>query len=209
MDSRPKEIEVKFALPHLADIRTRLLRLGARQLSPRTLEVNLRFDDPHGRLAGAGQVLRLRRDRAAHLTYKAPGPIPEERLEIELEIDSLDAGRHLLEALGYHVVAAYEKYREAFRLGDGLVLLDDLPFGHFVEIEAGSVDALKHLAADLGLEWERRITVSYLDLFSGLLARPGLAAPAATFEDWGTLAMPPHDLLEDLARSLQSQRAAP
>jgi adenylate cyclase, class 2 len=205
----PQEIEVKFALPHLADLRARLLRLGARQLSPRTLEVNLRFDDPTGKLAEAGQVLRLRRDRAAHLTYKAPGPVPEERLEIDLEIDSLEAGQRLLEALGYRLVAAYEKYREVFRLEEGLVMLDDLPFGHFVEIEAGSIDRLKHLGAALDLAWERRITVSYLDLFHGLQGYPWAGAQAATFEHWDGLAIPSHDLLEDLARTLQSQRSVP
>jgi adenylate cyclase class 2 len=209
VDPPPQEIEVKFALPHLADLRTRLLRLGAHQLSPRTLEVNLRFDDPAGKLAEAGQVLRLRRDRAAHLTYKAPGPVPEERLEIDLEIDSLEAGQRLLEALGYRLVAAYEKYREVFRLEQGLVMLDDLPFGHFVEIEAGSISRLKRLAAALDLAWERRITVSYLDLFRGLQGYPRAGAQAATFEDWDGLAIPSHDLLEDLARTLQSQRSVP
>jgi adenylate cyclase, class 2 len=209
VDSRPQEIEVKFAQPHLADIRTRLLGLGARQLSPRALEVNLRFDDPAGKLAEAGQVLRLRQDRAAHLTFKSPGPVPEERLEIELEIDSLETGRRLLEALGYRLVAAYEKYREVFRLEEGLVMLDDLPFGHFVEIEAASLDGLKHLTAVLDLAWERRITASYLDLFRALQTSPAAGAQAATFEQWDGLAIPSHNLLEDLARTLQSHRSAP
>jgi predicted adenylyl cyclase CyaB len=196
------EIEVKFALPHLAEVRARLLASGARLLSPRTLEVNLRFDDPAGKLAGAGRVLRLRRDRASRLTYKAPGAVPEERVEIELEIDSDEIGRRFLEALGYRVVAAYEKFREVFALEDDHIMLDELPFGHFLETESSSIAGLRRRSDSLGLEWSRRITASYVALFEILRARAGREVPAATFEHWQDLPRPSVDDLEAAAREL-------
>lgn len=202
------EIEIKFALPHLADIRARILALGARLLSPRALEVNLRFDDPAGKLSGAGRVLRLRRDRASRLTYKAPGTMPEERVEIELEIDNDESGRRFLEALGYRVVAEYEKYREVFGLDDDHIMLDELPFGHFVEIESRSIDGLRRRSDTLGLNWPRRITASYVALFEILRSRAGRDIPAATFEHWKGLPPPSVDDLEAAARELEPGPAA-
>lgn len=209
MEAPHREIEVKFVLPHLTHLRERLLALGAHQLSPRALEVNLRFDNASGALSKDGLVLRLRRDRRTYFTYKAPGSVPEERLEVEVEIDSADDGRRFLEALGYRVVAAYEKYREVFRLGAELVMLDDLPFGHFVEIEADSLERLQAAAEALGLDWDRRITASYVALFETLRSRAGLAAPAATFEHWGDRPVLSQGEIEASARHLQTQRSGP
>ena len=202
-----REIEAKFLLPHLADVRLRVLSGGGRLVEPRSLELNLRFDDNAGHLAAGGRVLRLRRDRTTRLTYKAPGPTAEERAEMELEIDSADGGRQLLEALGYRVVAAYEKYRETFAFGDERVMLDELPFGYFVEIEAASVNRLRTAAEGLGLPWESRLQASYLDLFYALRPVLGLQAEEATFaafEGWPRLSLPD---LEALARRARRQRA--
>src|SRR4030067_177056 len=106
MNASDREIEAKFLLPHLADVRLRVLSGGGRLIDPRSLELNLRFDDDAGRLSAGGRVLRLRRDRTTRLTYKTPGPTAEERAEVELEIESADGGRQFLEALGYRGVAA-------------------------------------------------------------------------------------------------------
>jgi adenylate cyclase, class 2 len=181
MNASDREIEAKFLLPHLADVRLRVLSGGGRLIGPRSLELNLRFDDDAGRLSAGGRVLRLRSDRTTRLTYKKPGPAAEERVEVELEIESADVGRQLLEALGYRVVAAYEKYRETFAFGDERVMLDELPFGYFAEIEAESVDRLRSAAERLGFPWESRLRASYLDLFYALRPALGLQEEQATF----------------------------
>jgi adenylate cyclase, class 2 len=181
MNASGREIEAKFLLPRLEDVRLRVLSGGGRLIEPRSLELNLRFDDEAGRLAASGRVLRLRRDRTIRLTYKGPGPTTEERTEVELEIESADAGRQLLEALGYRVVAAYEKYRETFAFGDDRVMLDELPFGYFAEIEADSFARLRSAADSLGFLWESRVRASYLDLFYALRPVLGLESEQATF----------------------------
>jgi len=200
MDILGREIEAKFLLPHLADLRARLLAGGGRLVSPRTLELNLRFDDESRRLSAAGRVLRLRRDRSTHLTYKAPGPTPEERVEVEVEVEHPDDGRRFLEALGYHVVAAYEKYREIFDLGGASVMLDELPFGHFVEIEADSLEAVRTSAGMLGLAWEQRLRASYLDLFEAVRTRLGRTVDQATFAAFENVPALSFAELETLAR---------
>ncbi len=108
MEAPPIEIEAKFAVPRLDPIRSQLLDRSARLLLPRLQETNLRFDDPNGRLASDGRVLRLRTNHDTRLTYKAPGPDPEHRVEVELEIDDAAAARQLLEGLGfgYNTMAA-------------------------------------------------------------------------------------------------------
>jgi adenylate cyclase class 2 len=175
------EIEAKFYLHHLADMRQRLLELGARLLASRSLEKNLRFDTPDRSLSRIGSVLRLRQDRTIHLTYKAPGPSSEVRREIELEVDDLNAARAFLEALGFERVFYYEKYREVLTLEPVHVMLDELPFGCFLEIEGDSLVDVAQAARRLGLDWDRRIPDSYPALFEHLRSSLDLPFSDATF----------------------------
>lgn len=165
-----QEIEVKFRVASLDETRRRLGDLGA-ELIGRSHEANLCFDDEAGRLRAAGELLRLRRDRRATLTYKSP---PAEsagerdarfkvRREIEVEVGSFEEARALLEALGYRVAAHYEKERETWRYGGATILLDSLSFGSFVELE-GEPAAIERVARSLGFDLAEGITVSYLDL---------------------------------------------
>ncbi len=189
------EIEAKWHLLHLASIRQRLISAGARLLAARQLERNARFDTPDGRLSRAGEVLRLREEAHHRLTYKRPLAVPEGRTEIELEIDDPQAAAALLHALGYQAVFVYEKYRETFGLEPALVMLDELPFGCFVEIEAPSLPDVALAATRVGLGWERRITRSYVDLFEELRRRQALPFRNATFAEFaGRPPAPPQDL---------------
>jgi adenylate cyclase class 2 len=184
MTDQPTEIEFKFYLRHLEDIRQRVLKNGGRMLAPRLLEHNLRFDTPERRLSETGQVLRLRQDQDIRLTYKHPLPGEATRLELELKVDNLRTARALLEELGYQVTETYEKYRETFSLDQVQVMLDALPFGCFVELEGPSVEAIKSAAETLALDWQARLTISYLGLFSVLRARLQLPFTDLTFANF-------------------------
>ncbi len=128
-------------------------------------------------------MLRLRHDRRRTLTFKRALASPEIRTEIEIEIDDLAAARELFLSLGYVPLFIYEKYREVLALDDTLVMLDELPFGSFVEIEGPSLGAIGRAAARLGLDWTGRVTRSYLSIFEALRLRLGLATECATFAD--------------------------
>lgn len=184
MAGNEPEIEAKFYLPHLADIRRRLLDLGSRLLAPRLLEKNLRFDTPDRRLSRTGTVLRLRQDRTVRLTYKTPGETSEVRHEIEFEVDDLEAARAFLEALGFERAFTYEKYREVFALDPVHVMLDELPFGCFTEIEGASLPEIIEAAGRLGLAWERRVPDSYPALFERLRHTLALPFSDATFANF-------------------------
>jgi adenylate cyclase class 2 len=182
------EIEVKFYLRHLEDIRKRLIAHGALSKTGRLLEHNLRFDTPDRELAEKKHVLRLRQDNRATLTFKSPRGQVETREEFEIEIDDFESGRKFLEALGFTVTTLYEKYRETYQIDLIQVMLDELPFGCFVEIEGPSIEAIRQVSDQLGLPWERRVQASYLELFDRIRRPLEIDFEEITFENFKGLA---------------------
>src|SRR5262245_58149012 len=179
MMNNMQEIEAKFYVPDLKKIETRLQSLKARLIQVRILETNIRFDLPDHRLRSEGHVLRLRQDTEARLTYKDSGKNDEgviNRTEIEFTVESFDKAKLFLEALGYQKLLEYEKYRTTYELHQasevlqnlgGLVhiMLDELPYGNFVEIEGESTQAIQTLAEKLKLNRDAAISHSYSALF--------------------------------------------
>ncbi|HOE35223.1 MAG: class IV adenylate cyclase [Chloroflexi bacterium] len=192
-----QEIEVKFYLASPDALRQRVIAAGAELVQPRVLERNLRFDTEAMDLRAKAQVLRLRADQTARLTFKGPGQAREgvlERQEIEFEVSDFGAARRFLEALGYRAYTSYEKLRETFLLDGVQVSLDAMPFGFFAELEGPSAGAIRAAADKLGLDWNRRLTASYLDQFEALKARLNLNADALTFEGFRGLTIRAEDL---------------
>jgi len=182
------EVEVKFYLPELQAFRERLLAAGAEQVKPRLFERNVRFDSPGERLRFQFQLLRLRRDDRIRLTFK--GPPPEEgeteakvREELEVEVSDFETTAAILERLGFPAQQVYEKYRETFHLGAVEIVLDEMPFGNFVELE-GEEEAIRAAAARLGLDWEQRILDNYLALMARLKEEHHLDFDDATFDNF-------------------------
>ena len=190
MKNAGQEIEAKFYVKDLAAIERRLLSIGGELVSPRVKEINLRFDTQDGRMAISRQALRLRMDTVARLTFKGPqavGDTVSNRQEIEFEVSDYQAAREFLEALGFILAVSYEKYRTTYTLGSTEVVLDELPFGSFIEIEASSAEAIHRSAKQLGLDWDARCADSYLGLFLRLKSAVGLTAENLTFDelsDW-------------------------
>ena len=150
----------------------------------RQLERNWRFDDSQGSLQKQGIVLRLREDDKVRLTYKKKVNTIEQREEIEFAVEDANAARAFLQALGFHVVSGYEKYRETFKLGQVEILLDELPFGSFVEIEGPNLSAVRETAQRLSLNWDDRVQASYLDLMLQLERGLRLPFTEATFKNY-------------------------
>lgn len=193
------EVEVKFFVADLAAVRQRLEALGATVVAPRVRERNVRFDTADEGLLAREALLRLRQDTRVRLTYKglaAQDAVSEAKVreEIELSVDDFDRMALILSRLGFAAVQTYEKYRETFAWRDVEVVLDEMPFGAFVEIEGASDASLKSAARAIGLDWSRRVLANYLALME--LARRAFELPFrdltfANFErhpvDMGTL----------------------
>ena len=197
MASSGEELEVKFYVPDLARVAERLqalsAALGAKLVQPRQHETNLRFDTPNGDLVRQRQVLRLRQDDAARLTFKGPGREVDgiqQRQELEFTVSNFGMAQRFLEALGYQVIWMYEKYRQTYALGDVLVTLDELPFGNFIEVEGPDGGSIQAAAQALGLDWEQRILVSYAALFEQARQALEFTFRDLSFENFRGIAVP-------------------
>lgn len=197
MTSAHQEIEAKFYVRDLAAIEARLRAWGAVCRVPRTFEYNLRYDNPAGTLLQEHKVLRLRRFDDIRLTFKGPGQAIAgalARTEIELVVNDFENAQLFLNGLGYQVVMIYEKYRTLYEWGTAYAALDELPYGHFVEIEAENPEKITALACTLRLNPKTAVAASYQTLFVHLKQTRGLTMPHLTFEAFAGLAISPDDL---------------
>ena len=182
-----QEIEAKFHVQNLRKIELRLLELKAQLIQPRVHEVNLRFDMPDGELRNSFRVLRLRQDDIARFTFK--GPSVEEtggilsRQEIEFEVGDFDSAKHFLEAIGFQVVVFYEKFRTTYELNNTHIMLDELPYGSFIEIEGQNVETIHSIANLLGLNWDAMVKAGYHALFERVAGKYGLDVSTLSFEN--------------------------
>jgi adenylate cyclase class 2 len=197
MAQNNQEIEVKFYITDLSGVQARLEELGAHLVHGRTHEINLRFDTPQGDLLRQYQVLRLRQDSKARLTYKGPAQTLEgarARQEIEFTVSDFSSARAFLEALGYLVVMMYEKYRTTYEMEGMEILLDEMPYGSFLEIEGPDPGAMHRLTQALQLDWESAAPDSYTALFEKLRSRLGLTFRDLSFDNFATLKVTAADL---------------
>ncbi len=187
MSEKHTEIEIKVHVNDLARIEKRLLGLGAVLLHPRQHEINLRFDTPDQSLAHKAQVLRLRQDDQARLTFKGQGTARDGvriRQEIEFSVSDIDAARLFLEALDFQVYTAYEKYRTTYQYKGCEIVLDELPYGSFYEIEGPDVETVQAVNSELGLRWGSGVALSYTELFQQLRGVYGWEFNDLTFENF-------------------------
>jgi len=185
-----REREVKFYLSDLQDQKRILENAGAVLIKNRVSELNYRFDTSTNSLKEKHQVLRLRKDDQIRLTFKDQTDISKgiaDRRELEIGIDNFDIARSMLEALGFSVFIIYEKYRTTYRLDQCEVVLDELPFGTFLEIEGTSIESIRAAADLLELDWKDRITFSYLELFYHLKTKKNLQIDHILFENFKDL----------------------
>lgn len=187
MSDRGQETEAKFYLLYPDRILARLQELAARLIQPRVLETNLRFDLPDGALRSQGRVLRLRRDTESRLTYKGASESKSgilDRQEIEFIVEDFEKARQFLEALGYQKSGYYEKYRATYELDEVHIMLDELPYGKFLEIEGQSEEQIRAVAAQLHLDWGSAIEVSYMALFENVRNAKQLSFQDVSFKNF-------------------------
>ncbi len=141
---------------------------GAELIAPRIYERNVRYDTAWQSLRLQGKLIRLRQDRAVTLTFKGPAQeanYSEARVreELEINVSDFDTLAAILKRIGLEPVQVYEKYRETFQLGMVEIVIDQMPFGDFIELEGEELD-IKNTAGQLGLDWRERILANYLAL---------------------------------------------
>ena len=73
-------------------------------------------------------------------------------------------------------------------------LLDEMPYGHFSEIEGSDTSAINQAAGNLDLSWEARIPESYTSLFDLLKEKLALTFRDLSFANFADLKITPEDL---------------
>jgi len=197
MAGKGQETEAKFYVLHLDKVIARLEDFHAQLVQSRVLETNLRFDLPDGSLTYQGRVLRLRQDTRARLTYKGAGQNRGgvlDRQEIEFIVEDGAKARQFLEALGYQKSMYYEKYRATYELDHALIMVDELPYGNFVEIEGETVEQIQSISARLDLDWKSAVPTSYTALFVKLREALHLSFQDISFDNFRGLKVSAQDL---------------
>ena len=141
----PIEIEKKFRLTQKQreTILSRLPEIGATLIATEFEENTIYGSD---QIDLKSSIIRLRRvGNKAILTYKerlkSTSTIKHQQ-EDETQVSDADAVDAILQALGLIPILVYEKRRIKWKLGQAEVVVDDLPFGLFMEIEASEADIM-------------------------------------------------------------------
>jgi adenylate cyclase class 2 len=148
------ETEKKYRLgpKRVDEITQKLVELGA-SFVKEVFEVN--YQHRGGEMDERGATLRLRKvGDFTLLTYKEKVKSEngaKRKIEHETNVSDVEATEAIIERLGYRLTAVYEKRRKYWRLGDVEVVLDELPFGLFMEIE-GTEEAIVRAEKKLGLK---------------------------------------------------------
>ena len=194
------EIEVKFYLKDIDDMRRRILELGIETRGP-VFETNIRYEDRKNTLIQKKALLRLRQAEKTTLTFKSIPKMKSKDFkvfnELEVEVDDMATMGQILEALGFHPEQKYEKWRETLVAEKTGLFLDRMPYGDFLEIE-GQPQNIKDCASRLGLDWHRRILLNYLEVFEIIRKKLNLNIKDLTFKNFENINMDMAALLDKL-----------
>ncbi len=148
------EIEKKYLLnaERRDELRTELEASGA-EFVGREFEENTIYSNDH--LRETGSIVRIRKtDKRSILTFKRRIENQfdvKQQIEHETEVTDSAAAEAIIAELGLMPVLVYEKYRDTWNFRSVELVIDELPFGDYMEIE-GSMTAIKEAEILLGME---------------------------------------------------------
>lgn len=161
------EIEVKIKIEHLAEVKEKILSLGATLIKERHEHDDTFYDFPSLELRRKHHALRVRKiNKKTFLTFKGPEQQSRKfkiREEFETEVKNERHLRKILKSLGFQPVFQYSKFRTVFRNKRLTICLDETPVGNFLELEGQQSDIVK-FAHKLDVSKEDFIKLDYVQL---------------------------------------------
>jgi len=168
------EVEVKLPLRDVKELKRRLNEFGATFIAEED-ERDIYFNAPHRDFAKTDEALRIRFSKDTTLTYKGPklDKVSKTRKEITVPVADAERAMAMLKALGFEEVATVVKRRQAYRLDNLTISIDDVQgLGTYMEIEAivshkkyqSTLNRIFETLYKLGLSKEDTIRESYLEL---------------------------------------------
>ncbi|MEE9218089.1 MAG: class IV adenylate cyclase [Acidobacteriota bacterium] len=183
------EVEIKLRVASRTEALNKLKKVRAKVQEKRHFEENTLYDDGARSLQRRGDLLRLRVRQGMEggfLTYKGPPPklMPgaKVRTEIEVHLDDPRGLDRIFRRLNFNPTYRYQKFRTVYRAGGLDVMLDELPFGCFLELE-GSKRSIDALARRLGYKPNEHILLNYRSLHIQHLRERGLPDQDMVFPD--------------------------
>ncbi|MEF9904156.1 class IV adenylate cyclase [Streptomyces sp. P9-A2] len=176
------EYEAKFLEIDVDAVRDQLRAAGARRTFDKTLFTRLIFEND---AVQGEQWLRLRDEGGrTTLTLKQVSDATHINgtTEIEIEVSDLARTAELLAALGLRQVRYQQNYREEWQLEGVTYDFDTWPgLSTFLEIEAGSEEAVRKAVAELGLDYTKARFGSIDLIYKSEKSRDILADPTLLF----------------------------
>jgi len=191
-NSKLQEVEVKLHTPDLSIVTQSLEKMGATLSTPRVYERNVRYENAKSTLTEQGIVLRMRQDKEARLTYKSGKSVENgitKRFEAEVTVSDFDTMDMILRLLKFEPFMTYEKYRTTYLLDDAEIVLDEMPYGNFTEIEA-DVNTIEAIISKLGLDDYPRLSDSYTRIFDYVKYYLDLDFDDLTFDNFDGVDVP-------------------
>lgn len=161
------EIEAKFKVDDLEGLRQGLEKIGATHQKTKEQEDTYFFHSRKNELKDKTTYLRIRVDGN---TSKIAMHIPKnsyEWEELEDVVSSPDTIKSLFDRLGFEKDVQVKKKRDVFSVSSAEIVIDQVEgAGKFVEIEANSIERMKEICDELGLDHKNNKyqDVSYADL---------------------------------------------
>jgi predicted adenylyl cyclase CyaB len=161
------EIEIKIKVEHLAQIKEKVLSLGATIVKERHSSDDTFYDYQSLELRKKHHALRVRKiNKKTFLTFK--GPVQKSRKfkireEYETELKNEKHLRKILKSLGLQPVFQYSKFRTVYRKKRLIICLDETPIGNFIELE-GEQNEIVKFAKALDYSKEDFIKLDYVQL---------------------------------------------
>ena len=160
------EIEVKFKLADVNGLVAKLREIGAKFIKTEN-QRTVMMDTPSGDLKKRNTFLRTRTGIHDTMTVKrkfAEDIGVKQREELETEIKDINTLNKMLANLGFTYHRIMEKRRHTWTYKGTEIVIDELPFGMYIEIEGDKKD-IYSVAQKLGLALDDIITATYWRIF--------------------------------------------
>ncbi len=181
-----KEIEVKFLEINQPAIVAELYKMGALDKGEKLLRETI-FYDAEGKWLKAkeqnapSKLIRIRENgKDIKITYKCHYPGLAEADEIEFEIPNAARATQLLENIGFPPYRIQEQRQHQFYFNNCILDFKTWPnVPTYLEIEGESLENLKKVAQQLGLNWEKHSTLD-----SGMVLQQIYNIPIFTLKEF-------------------------
>lgn len=155
-----REIEVRFVEVDEQALKQKLTALGAEDLGEAFLEEIIFYDQAGKWQYDEKKFVRIRRtNKGMFVTFKhnqEDSATGTQELEFQAAADQEHKIEKFLEAIGLIAYRVQQKKRHSYKLDNVLVEFDTWPvIPTYVELEGESEEALKSVAAKLGLNWSK------------------------------------------------------